>query len=84
MLSPEKLPMEEKERGRGSCLDAKALTTGSSLAAAEEEESRKEEEEEEKRVRWGRDSVVMSLVEIWRRAKTFQALRTWFSRAGSK
>lgn len=82
MLSPEKLPMEEKERGRGSCLEAKALTMGS--RSLEEEESRKEEEEVEKRVRWGRDSVLMSLVLIWRRAKTFQALRTWFSRAGSK
>lgn len=68
--------MEEKERGKDSCLEAKVLRRFSSFPGSIEGV--------EKRVMCGRDSISMSWVLIWRRANTFQDFRTWFSRAGSK
>lgn len=75
-LSFEKLPITEKDKESGSCFDEKVFITFSSLEGSTEGA--------EKRVMWGRDSISMSWVLIWRRARTFQALSTWFSRAGSK
>ena len=75
-LSLGRLPIEEKDKGKGSCFPAKDLMMFSSLAGSIRGL--------ENRVIWGRDSISMSWVLIWRRASTFQAFNTWFSSAGSK
>lgn len=76
LLSLEKEEIEEKERENGSNLEVRDLRSDSSL-----EGSRRKGVE--KSVMCGRDPISINSVLIWRRARTFQAFRTWFSSAGS-
>ncbi|KAL3567853.1 hypothetical protein D5086_030526 [Populus alba] len=68
--------MVERDKGNGSCLDAKVLMIDSSLVGSMKGA--------EYKVICGRDSISINWLLIWRRASTFQAFSTWFSSAGSK